>query len=45
VAADGEIVYSNPNQGFEVKFVTMPETSRRAGHEAVDRLIAEGHGR
>jgi len=42
VAADGEILYSN--QGFEVKFVTMPETSRRALHEAVDRVIAEGHG-
>ena|SRR5690349_4390847 len=44
VAADGEIVYSNPNQGFAVKFVAMPETARQALYQAVDRLLAEGQG-
>ena len=44
VDADGEIVYSNPNQGFAVKFVMMPDAARQALHQAVDRLLAEGQG-
>jgi hypothetical protein len=44
VDADGEIVYSNPNQGFAVKFVTMPDAARHLLHQAVDRLLAEGQG-
>ena len=44
VAALGEIVYSTPNQGFAVKFLTMDDASRDAVHRAVDRLLAAGQG-
>jgi len=44
VAAEGEIVYSLPNQGFAVRFVQMDDGSRLALHLAVDRLLAAGQG-
>lgn len=44
VAADCAIVYANPKRGFALKFVTMPESSRQALHQAVERPIAEGQG-
>jgi hypothetical protein len=44
VSARGQIVYSVPNQGFAVKFVTLDGPSSEALRRAVARLLSEGRG-
>ena len=44
VEAGGEIVYSLPNQGFALRFVTMDDASRQTLDRAVDRMLAAGQG-
>ena len=44
VVADGEVVYSVPNQGFALRFIAIADDTRSILARAVDRLLAEGQG-